>query len=51
MRDPISRREWLMAMGAEPTGDALALTATRLVWAGGQESVAGRVNAEWGQCE
>jgi hypothetical protein len=36
-------------MTAEPSGDALALTATRLVWAGGQESVAGRVTARLGR--
>jgi hypothetical protein len=33
------------AMTAAASGDALALTATRLLWAGGQESVAGRVTA------
>ena len=33
------------AMSADGTGDTLALSATRLVWAGGQESVPGRVNA------
>jgi len=33
------------AMTVEPAGDTLAVSATRLVWAGGQQSVAGRVNA------
>ena len=32
-------------MTADGSGDALTLTATRLVWAGGQQSVAGRVTA------
>jgi hypothetical protein len=33
------------ATTAEASGDALALTTTRLVWAGGQEQAAGRVRA------
>lgn len=33
------------AMSADGTGDTLAVIATRLVWAGGQQSVPGRVNA------
>jgi len=33
------------AMTAETSGDAVVVTATRLVWAGGQESTAGRVTA------
>src|SRR5437879_13367288 len=33
------------AMSAETSSDAVVVTATRLVWAGGQESTAGRVTA------
>jgi len=33
------------AMTAETSSDAVVVMATRLVWAGGQESTAGRVNA------
>jgi len=33
------------AMSADATGDTLTVSATRLVWAGGQQSVPGRVHA------